>query len=234
MIVATFNVRGRLKKNKIKELLRNHKVDFLAIQETKMEDINASLCANLWGNDDFDWAYLPSEGNNGGILSIWKKSLAKLFYTFTGEGLVGVYLEWGVLKRKCIVINVYSKCDLAAKKRLWEKLVLARNNLGSGAWCILGDFHSVGDGAERRGVHLDASSTNNLEITLFNAFKREVDSEEWNRWWGDSALWVLPRDVSDHCPLVLKVGGWDWGPRPFRFNNFWLENPKFKPLVEEV
>ena len=33
--------------------------------------------------------------------------------------------------------------------------------------------------------------------------------------WGDTSLWVLPRDVSDHCPLILKVGGWDWGPNPF-------------------
>lgn len=45
---------------------------------------------------------------------------------------------------------------------------------------------------------------------------------------------MLPRDVSDHCPLVLKYGGWDWGPKPFRFNNFWLQNRKFKGVVEEV
>jgi len=38
--------------------------------------------------------------------------------------------------------------------------------------------------------------------------------------------------VSDHRPLVLKVGGWDWGPKPFRFNNFWLENDKLKGEVE--
>jgi hypothetical protein len=45
---------------------------------------------------------------------------------------------------------------------------------------------------------------------------------------------VLPRDISDHCPLVLKNGGWDCGPKPFRFNNFWLQNRKFKGVVEEV
>jgi hypothetical protein len=52
--------------------------------------------------------------------------------------------------------------------------------------------------------------------------------------WGDSSLWVLPRDVSDHCPLVLKEGGWDWGPRPFRFNDYWLDNRSFKGVVEEA
>jgi len=52
--------------------------------------------------------------------------------------------------------------------------------------------------------------------------------------WGDNSLWVLPRDVSDHCPLILKYGEWDWGPKLFRFNNFWLENSKFKGVVEEA
>ena len=34
--------------------------------------------------------------------------------------------------------------------------------------------------------------------------------------------------------MVLKVGGWDWGPKPFRFNNSWLENSKLKEVVDKV
>jgi len=63
---------------------------------------------------------------------------------------------------------------------------------------------------------------------------RVLVSEEWTQFWGPSSLWVLPDDISDHCPLVLKIDGWDWGPRPFRFNNFWLENNKFKGVVEGI
>jgi hypothetical protein len=40
-------------------------------------------------------------------------------------------------------------------------------------------------------------------------------SEDWVPLWGQSSLWVLPKDVSDHCSLVLKYKGWDWGLRPF-------------------
>lgn len=32
---------------------------------------------------------------------------------------------------------------------------------------------------------------------------------------------------------MLKFGGWDWGPRPFRFNNIWLDNKKLKGLMED-
>jgi len=55
MIVTTFNVRGlggRVKKNKIRELVRQHNVDFLALQETKLEVITPSLCFSIWGNED--------------------------------------------------------------------------------------------------------------------------------------------------------------------------------------
>jgi len=73
MIVSTFNVRGlggRVKKNKIRELVRLNKVDFIAVQETKLEEINSALCYYLWGSQDCDWAFRPSEDNSGGILSI--------------------------------------------------------------------------------------------------------------------------------------------------------------------
>jgi hypothetical protein len=32
---------------------------------------------------------------------------------------------------------------------------------------------------------------------------------------------------------MLKYGDNDWGPKPFRFNNYWLENIKFNKVVEE-
>jgi hypothetical protein len=45
------------------------------------------------------------------------------------------------------------------------------------------------------------------------------------------SLCALPRDVSDHCPLVLKAYFIDWGPKPFRFDNHWLVNSKLKGVV---
>jgi hypothetical protein len=39
---------------------------------------------------------------------------------------VGACLEYGVLKKVCFVINVYSSCDISGKRRLWEVLVSAK------------------------------------------------------------------------------------------------------------
>jgi hypothetical protein len=74
MIVSSFNARGlgsRVKRRKIRELVRSENIDFLAIQETKMEVVQDALVSNLWGSNDCCWAYLPAVGNSGGILSIW-------------------------------------------------------------------------------------------------------------------------------------------------------------------
>jgi hypothetical protein len=59
-------------------------------------------------------------------------------------------------------------------------------------------------------------------------------SPEWFNVWGNPSAWVVPRDVSDHCPIILHYDLADWGPKPFRFNNFWLKNKKFKELVVDT
>ena len=174
-----------------------------------------------------------------------------------------VCLEWGVDKKRSFIVNVYSKCDLKAKKRLWENLVLIKNTFGDGLWCVIGDFNAVSCSGDRRGVNEVMSSGMISEMNFFNTLLFDVElldldplgrrftwyhsngssmsridralvSEEWNSCWGITSLWVLPRSISDHCPLVIRSGDLDWGPKPFRFNNYWLENRKFKKVVEEA
>ncbi|KEH15884.1 hypothetical protein MTR_0465s0020 [Medicago truncatula] len=94
---------------------------------------------------------------------------------------------------------------------------------------------TIGHVDERREVNSSASSEMAIEINGFNSFVMDVDlcdvnplgrkfmwyhasglsmsrnyrvliSEGWMRCWGSAALWVLPRTISDHCPLVLKHG----------------------------
>ena len=79
MIVLSYNVRGlgvggRVKRKVVKDLVLDYRVDFLAIQESKLEVVTESLCRGLWGGDDYDWEFLSFVGNSGGIISIWRKS----------------------------------------------------------------------------------------------------------------------------------------------------------------
>jgi hypothetical protein len=56
-------------------------------------------------------------------------------------------------------------------------------------------------------------------------------SPSWFDCWGDPLVQVLERDVADHCPLVLRYSSDDWGPKPFRFNNYWLQSNGFKDVI---
>jgi hypothetical protein len=79
-------------------------------------------------------------------------------FTFIGEGFVGVCLEWGVVKKVCFVVNVYAKCELNAKRRLWESISMSKSGFGDGAWCVVGNFNAVRRSEERRGVGLSIPS----------------------------------------------------------------------------
>ncbi|KAK7268327.1 hypothetical protein RIF29_21025 [Crotalaria pallida] len=65
---------GRVKKKAINDLVRKNKVDFLAIQESKKEEVTRAVVSWLWTDVDFDWDYVPSSSRSRGIISIWRSA----------------------------------------------------------------------------------------------------------------------------------------------------------------
>lgn len=126
-------------------------------------------------------------------------------------------------------------------------------------WYIFGDFNAVKNCSERKGVsqifndskHLGfqqlINDLNLVDLPVlgkeFTWFKLDGSAmsrldmfrlyESWISLWSLSALWVSERDISDHCPIMLKGEVNNWGPKPFRFNNCWLQHCDFKPFVEK-
>ncbi|GKB15739.1 hypothetical protein Tco_0849662 [Tanacetum coccineum] len=59
---------SKAKKYWLQELNTKHKVNFVGIQETKMDKIDLFSIKALWGNFSFDYAFSPAVGYSGGIL----------------------------------------------------------------------------------------------------------------------------------------------------------------------
>ncbi|MCH93784.1 LINE-1 reverse transcriptase like, partial [Trifolium medium] len=166
---------GAVKRSAIRELIRKEKVDFLAIQETKVETVTPALCYAIWGGENCQWASLPASANSGGISSIWNMSSFSLIFSFICDGFVGVCLEWGATKKVCCMVNVYSSCDLMTKRRMWQNLLMSKRGFGGGAWCVLGDFNAVLHRDERRGLNQLGTSPLPAEIVEFRDFVTHMD-----------------------------------------------------------
>lgn len=49
--------------NLVKDIVFAEKIDFVCLQETKLEVINSSICDSLWPKGDYFWVHSGSIGN---------------------------------------------------------------------------------------------------------------------------------------------------------------------------
>lgn len=167
MKIVSFNIRvwGRVKKKKkIRNLILMEKLEFITIQETKMELIDKNLCEQLWGNVDCGCSFCPVIGNAEGLLNIWDSSKGGLILNFSGFGFAGVCLEWVVRKIRCFIVNVYAPCNLVGKRKLRQDLLMSKRGFGGAIWCVVGDFNAVCNcnPDQRRRLH-DQRGTSEIE-----------------------------------------------------------------------
>ncbi|XP_028201026.1 uncharacterized protein LOC114385181 [Glycine soja] len=63
---------------------------------------------------------------------------------------------------------------------------------------------------------------------------RFLVSEHWLSLWPESCQLVLQRNLSDHCPTILQNSMVDWGPKPFRVFDWWLQQKGYQKMVREA
>lgn len=63
---------------------------------------------------------------------------------------------------------------------------------------------------------------------------RTLISLGWLRLWPNATQFVLDWSISDHCPIILRHEKVEWGPKPFRFFNYYIIEPGFHDFMKRV
>nr|GEV30049.1 RNA-directed DNA polymerase, eukaryota [Tanacetum cinerariifolium] len=156
----------KAKKDWVTELCVKNKVNFLALQENNMENMELFSVKMCWGNFVFDYVHSDSTGNSGGILCVWdpnsfRKSNATVFNYFIM--IRGVWRQTG---NDLLIIAVYAPHDLKDKQMMWDYLTY---EIG---------FSKVVEDAWREGPFDESNAMINMMIKL-KYLKTKI--REWNK-----------------------------------------------------
>ncbi|KAL5154650.1 LINE-1 retrotransposable element ORF2 protein [Glycine soja] len=247
-----------IKRSAIRKLTLANNVDILCIQETKKESIDKTFCQYLWGDDNVSWEFVPSISAAGGLLCIWDNDSFVVDRRVVDRGYILLEGTWMKENKRVCITNVYAPCDLQGKREQWDEIKLLRSSLQDGPWCVVGDFNSIRHQHER--ISSSQSVGNFTSTSEFNSWisdmaleevrsvgrnftwyrpngtvmsrlDRFLLSDEWLSQWPDSTQFVLDRDFSDQCPILLRSRTIDWGPKPFKIMDWWLKDKDFQKMV---
>ncbi|XP_050217654.1 uncharacterized protein LOC126668506 [Mercurialis annua] len=252
----SWNCRGGLSSSRkqriVRSMVRKNSLTFLCLIESKKESIDDFLINRLWPSLDFEYCFSPSSGASGGIICIWNKNLLSPMVVSKTKNWITLDFLWNSIPFRGIF--VYASCCAIERAALWN---LIKQDLATERNCfIIGDFNEILLPSDR--LHCSSFSSS---MRLFSEFindsnliesplqgrlftwENSVSKSKLDRCfitngvvdiWPNSYLSALPRNFSDHVPLLFRSQvNIDWGPKPFKSINAWWEHKDFKMFVSD-
>ncbi|KAL8552573.1 hypothetical protein ACS0TY_001312 [Phlomoides rotata] len=178
--------------------------------------------------------------------------------SWESTGILVVNGIWKEDGKRCTLVNIHAPNITSHRWDLWETLSALAEQCKNDYFGIISDFNSIKEPSERVGKSL---SVNMRDIGKFKEFIEESQllemnmigkrftwyrpdgtcrskldkflvNEEWNRKWPSQKLRGGKRSLSDHRPIFVEEDVKDWGPKPFKLFNWWLNKKSFVDLVE--
>ncbi|GJW97082.1 RNA-directed DNA polymerase, eukaryota [Tanacetum coccineum] len=233
-----YSMEGCTKKEWVKALTSNYKLNFLAIQETKMSKVSHMDVRFMWGNNNYDFVCSDSLGNSGGILCIWEATVFKKENVTISDNFIAIYGSWLPNNAKILFIAVYAPQQASSKAILWDyiSVLLTRWN---GETIVMGDFNEVRSSEERRGSCFNPYSARRFDRFILTSGLVDIKLEGYTFTWSHPSATkmskldrflvsdgiynlfpsitaiCLDRHISDHRPILLREVKLDFGPTPF-------------------
>lgn len=260
MNCLSLNVRGvgeTHKVNWVRRLKERYNTPFVGLQETQLIDPECINVKGCWGPGSFEHAATPATGRSGGMLCIWDPNVYKVSKVIKSRHFLITIGCWVGIPGDVILANVYGPHVITEKKQLWVDL-LAKINSQSGAWVVFGDFNTVRFSEERYNSQFCQYSARDFNSFIVDAGLKDVrmgghhftyfcqrefklskldrfliSQSLVNKLPGISSI-ALPREISDHCPILLFSSVIKCERSPFRFFNSWIHREGFDLVVRNA
>ena len=227
-----WNCRGIKKKGVsffLKNLISEHNFHFISLQETMVEDIDEKTLKGFDPNSNYLWKWLPSRGKSGGILSGINTDFLDVGGFCEGKYILQMDVWDKQLKQKWNFLNIYGAAQLEQKNEFLAELAhfCSKNNQ---PYLIRGDFNIIRFSSDKNkpfGVHKHTDLFNNIisiydlldihlvggkytwsnnqENPTLERLDRVLISKQWEDLFPSVFLYKLPREISDHNPLILST-----------------------------
>ncbi|CAL1370764.1 unnamed protein product [Linum trigynum] len=252
--ILVWNMRGLCDANKrgrIKRIIGRRKPLIVGLVETKWDHCNVTSISSISGSRNYGWAAKNAVNSCGGIAAYWDQSRFRELNIKESNYFLAIELFDTMVSKYWNLVIVYgpqSRDDKIAFLLELNRLCQQLNE----PICIMGDFNLVRSHDDYRGARRDwnlmmefnefVDNNTLMELPLggsrftwsrggsnecFSRIDRAFISADFDSIYHDCTLIALERIESDHNPLLLKWGGDLRIKRPWKFENMWLEDPRF-------
>lgn len=255
----TWNVRGCNKitnRRNVKSHILQSNINFLCLQETKCKSWDIGMLNSLWNANTHKCIQAPSSGQSGGILTSWDtRNFQLIHHVITPNWILYKGITTNTHKQ-FICINVYAPQDPVAKSVIWDQFNNILTSNDDTPVCIMRDFNSAREDSDRINYQ-----HNSVDSQVFNDFINNSDlihietQSPHYTWFGPNNKmikldWIftnkswfnlhsleaklLNRKNSYHKPIRLVATNINWGPKPFKFYNSWLQEQSLKEMLTNL
>ena len=255
-----WNCRG-IKKSGVSTFLNNlifeHKFHFIGLQETQQADIDDKTIRLIDPAGNYLWKWIPSKGKSGGILSGINTDIYDVGSFHEGKYILQLNIFDRERKLKWNFLNVYGAPQEENKIEFLTELAsfcsknkdpylvggdfnilrfTSEKNKGGGIHRHSGVFNSIIAAQELIDIHMAGGKftwSNNQNNPTLERLDRILISKDWEDLYPGVMLYKLPREVSDHNPLILTDGASkQLSKLSFRFELSWIKHPDFLHIVQ--
>ncbi|GMI92896.1 hypothetical protein HRI_002958900 [Hibiscus trionum] len=223
-----------------------------------MDSLIPWVSRRLLKNNLQELAFTPALGASGGLYTLWDPSHFKMETKIVEQRAIVLTGFLPQLKKKVGLINVYAPNESGERRDFFEHI----SNVIEGLNCpvlVGGDFNSVLKQEERSGMSYIQTATNSLaDFVLANGLiDLPLDGGSFTWYKGGASMVasrldrfllspellqlfpqhiqsVLPRSLSDHCPVLLAVRLSEQKSRPFKWFAHWADDEQYCSLVRNI